>query len=155
MSGWTVGAYVAAGAMVVSTAAQIDQQKSAAHQAKLIQEENARIAEAALKQQEEATRLGERAAAEATAAAMAQANEMRRGADMAAQQAQEGANQGAMQRAQGTELDRQRRQAEELARQAQKDESVQAPDVALSEETSETPRQRRRAFSSTQSTVRS
>lgn len=149
MSGWTIGA-----SLLIGTAASIDQQKAAGHQAQLLNEENARIAEAALRQQEEATRLGERAAAEATAAAMAQANEMRRGAEMAARQAQDSANQGAMQRAQGTELDRQRRQAEELARQAQKDESVQAPDVALSEATSETPRQRRRSFSSTQSTVR-
>lgn len=149
MSGWTIGA-----SMLIGTAASIDQQKSAGHQARVMQEENARIAAATLKQQEETTRLNEKAAREATAAAMAQANEMRRGADMAAAQAQDSANQGAMQRAQGTELDRQRRQAEELARQAQKDESVQAPDVALSEETSETPRQRRRSFSSTQSTVR-
>lgn len=145
---WAIGAFVA------GTAATIDAQKNAQHQARLVNEANQKQAEEALRIQEAANGIAAAAAAAQEEAMLTQAEEMRAGADAATKNAQESANQGALQRAQQTELDRQRRQAEEAARQAQKDASVQAPDVSLNPETTDTPRQRRKAFSSTASTVR-
>lgn len=151
MSGGTAWAI---GALAATTAVSIDQQQNAAHQARLIAEENQRQAEAAIRAQEEANRVAERAAAEQAAAAAEQARIMREGADQAARSAQESANQSAMQRGQAIELDRQRRAAEEAARNAQKDDSTKAPDVQLTTDTTQTPRKRRRTFSTPSSAVR-
>lgn len=144
----------AIGALATTTAVSIDQQKNAQHQARLIAEENMRQAEEAIRVQEEANRVAEEAAAMQADAAEEQAQLMRDNADQAVRSAQETANQSALQRGQAIELDRQRRAAEEAARNAQKDESTKAPEVQLTTDTTETPRQRRRTFSTPTSAVR-
>lgn len=133
-------------AMLVGTAVQYDAQKSAQNQAARIQEENEKLAQAQLKQQEDALKLQEQQAAEAIAAqrsaAAAQASAVRASAEAAAQQARESSRAASMQKATQVNLDAQRATMLERARAAEQDKSTKVAEVDVVAD--EAPAQRRR-----------